>query len=476
MSWMLASCSKNDPITDPSARLLFSTDTLRFDTVFTSRGSATRILKAYNPYNRPLIIEQVGIEAQGHNFFRINVDGVPGNQFNPIEVAPNDSMYIFAEVTIDPDMPLSVSPFVIADLLYFYVNGNRQNVVLEAWGQNANYIGSKSGASLLSCQFGTYTFDDPKPYVIYGVLVVDSCTLELPPDTRIYVHGGLGRIDGQFYNDGILYFGQYGKLNSSGTVNQPVIIRGDRLEPEYDEITGQWAGIILGPGSTGHQVKHTTIRNSIVGIRVDSAAVLDIRNSRIHNTQGSNLLALNATIYAENCLFFSSDGGNNVQLEQGGHYTFNYCTMAGFSFVPFIGHSDPVLRMTNFRCLNASCSNIIPSALTTNFTNCVIYGNRLDEILMIDGGEQIPFNYQFSHSVVKIRDLGVGDYFPTFIDDCINCLVNKDPGFEDPVEMNYRPDSTSVLFESALPISSIMVDIDEQPRNSLSPTIGAYEF
>ena len=41
--------SDDDLITDPDARIEFSLDTLRFDTVFTEQGSATRILKLYNP-------------------------------------------------------------------------------------------------------------------------------------------------------------------------------------------------------------------------------------------------------------------------------------------------------------------------------------------------------------------------------------------------------------------------------------------
>ena len=49
--------SDDDIITSPDARIEFSLDTLRFDTVFTEQGSATRILKLYNPNNQTIEID-----------------------------------------------------------------------------------------------------------------------------------------------------------------------------------------------------------------------------------------------------------------------------------------------------------------------------------------------------------------------------------------------------------------------------------
>ena len=43
-------------------KLEFSLDTLRFDTVFTERGSATRILKVYNPNDESVRISRIALE------------------------------------------------------------------------------------------------------------------------------------------------------------------------------------------------------------------------------------------------------------------------------------------------------------------------------------------------------------------------------------------------------------------------------
>lgn len=239
----LQSCQEDNFSTDSGIMLNFSVDTLRFDTVFTELGSATRILKAYNPSNRPIQISNIFFEEGSSSKFRMNVDGYTvdanGNIFGtndplpPIPVAGKDSVYIFMEVTIDPDAPLSNSPFVIYEKLNFITNGNEQQVTLEAFGQNANYIPTRFSAgtaSRLTCDLMTETWDDPKPYVIYGVLFVDSCELVIPAGTDIYVHGGLVNAGGGlFYNDGIWFFEENSTLKIQGTMDNPVTIQGDRL-------------------------------------------------------------------------------------------------------------------------------------------------------------------------------------------------------------------------------------------------------
>ena len=70
---------------------------------------------------------------------------------------------MFAEVTIDPDNPLSVSPFIIEEFLEVELNGVNRQVLLEAYGQNANYLPSRfgqGGAALVSCDFDEITFDE----------------------------------------------------------------------------------------------------------------------------------------------------------------------------------------------------------------------------------------------------------------------------------------------------------------------------
>ena len=123
---------------DESLKISFSTDTVAFDTVFTSIGSSTRQLMIYNNNNENLKINSIRLERGNQSQFSINVDGQSGYKFSDVEIYSKDSIYVFVRVTINPND--QNNPFFVEDRLIFETNGNRQLISLTAYGQNANYI------------------------------------------------------------------------------------------------------------------------------------------------------------------------------------------------------------------------------------------------------------------------------------------------------------------------------------------------
>ena len=480
---ILTACRKEDNfITDSSAKLSFSTDTLRFDTVFTQVGSATRYFKIFNKNNQPIKISKITLNNPSGVTFNLNIDGLSAKSFTNVEIPANDSLYVFAEVTVNPNAPLSISPFVIDQELVFETNGNSQKIILEAWGQNANYIPSRLGKGGFAVLSGgdpsrVINWDDPKPYVIYGVLFIDSCVLKIAAGTRIHVHGGLSYLpDTSVYRDGIIFVLPNARIESQGTLDRPVIIEGDRLEKEFNNESDQWAGIIIGDRSKGNIFNYTTIRNSRVGVRVDSAASLTIKNSKIYNTAGSGMIAAHATVIAENCLFYGN-GGNCTQLEYGGNYDFAYCTMASF------GSRSASLSANNFRCYERTttgCARALAYPLSMKATNCIFYGSKDDEIDFIDAttGVVQDFNYDFKNCIVRVKDLLKPENHPNFLTQCKDCVRTdgKSKIFKKPSDANYRLDTLSVAEMKALPISNILNDLEGKLRDVKTPDIGCYEF
>src|ERR1035437_7574029 len=96
-------CSDENYSTNPKYKLTFSTDTLSFDTVFTTIGSATAKIMIYNRNNVALKISHLGIAGGKASPFKINVDGSlnADNQFDNIEIRAKDSMYVFVAVNVD---------------------------------------------------------------------------------------------------------------------------------------------------------------------------------------------------------------------------------------------------------------------------------------------------------------------------------------------------------------------------------------
>ena len=105
----MSSCNKQ--ILLSKSNLAFSTDTLVFDTVFTTIGSTTQSFKIYNPDQRSLKIEEVELMGGENSVYRINVDGTPGAVHKDLLLEAKDSLFIFVELTLQANN--STNPLII---------------------------------------------------------------------------------------------------------------------------------------------------------------------------------------------------------------------------------------------------------------------------------------------------------------------------------------------------------------------------
>ncbi len=471
---------EEDFLTDAGVTIRISADTLTFDTVFTEVGSATRFFKVFNPYDRPLQLASVRVETNAGGQFRINVDGVSGRELTDVFIAPNDSIYVFAEVTIDPNAPLATSPFILEGRVVVRATTEEQSILLVAYGQNANYLPRnrrRGQFGLLTCELGEAIFDDPRPYVLYGNLVVDSCTLVLPEGARLYVHGGLvqdtlpsGRT--QIFNDGQILFVGSGRLRIEGTAERPVLIASDRLEESFVTRSGQYSGLYLLSGSGPHVVRHADIRNSNFGIYVDSATQLAIADTKVRYTSREGIFGRQANVSAQNLLIHDT-GGEGFRASQGGTYQLDYCTIVNFG-----GRNSSALFANGAEYELTDGTRVIRRApLSARVRNSIIYGSNRDALGLVDFGEGTPLDYSFSNVILRIEQL-VRNY-PTFRNDCIDCLypdLNGDKLFVNIRQDSFQLDSLSVAEMRAVPLPGIERDLVGKPRDATTPDIGAYEY
>ncbi len=471
-------------VSGDSVEIGFSTDTLRFDTVFVERGSATRSFRIYNRGDEPVQIDRIYVEGRSGVRYQINVDGVAGPVVENAVIWGNDSIHVFVEVTVDPTMPESVSPYVAEDLLIFETGDRSRTVHLEAWGQNANYFPSrfnKGVAVVLSCENGVTRWDSELPYVLFGEIFIENCTLEIAPGTRIYVHGGIARNElfGVF-NDGFLYTLETGSLHILGTPEEPVIITTDRLEPEFQDEAGQWFGIVLGAGSRGNRIENCRIYHPIFGLYVDSTAEVTLSQTEIAYTASSALIGRQADIRADNCLFYRN-GSNAVQTVLGGNLEMNYCTVANY------GVDAAALALQNFQDYDTDADGQVDTRfaypLQATLRNSIFVGSRNDELILNDASErQDPtlFQLQLQNSIVRVRDLltaqsgRYANFFETYCQGCIN-VDRETPLFLNQMENDYHLDTMSVALDKALLLPDITVDLENKPRGDM-PDIGAYEL
>ena len=197
--------------------LAFSTDTLTFDTVFTTLGSTTQYFKVFNRSKQPITINNIKLQQLQGTQYRMNVDGTPGTNFNNVQIPAKDSIYVFVEVTVNPNS--TTTPFVIIDNVNFTIGNTTQTVFLQAFGQNAHF---HYGQEILTGKSQTWTNDLPHVIIkkggLPGVLVDCGATLNIQPGCKV------------FFQSGSALFVE-GTLNAiSHDWHDSIIFRGVRLE------------------------------------------------------------------------------------------------------------------------------------------------------------------------------------------------------------------------------------------------------
>ena len=442
------SCSPEEEVIsdNPEYFLSFSSDTISFDTVFTSRGSVSKRLTVRNPNPNALNIDKIYLGNGQGSSYRITVSGKEANWVENQYILGNDSLLLLVTVNIDPsDESL---PFIVRDSVVFETNGNIQDVKLQSWGQNAHFIGDV----ILSC--ASY-WEADLPYFLYGSILVDSlCTLTIEKGVRVY---------SSF--DTFIFI--KGTLQVMGDPQDRVLFRNERLEPQYDNLPGQWGGIFFLEGSKNNYIEYADIRNMQYGIRLgtpdkDTIPDLVLKQVRIENSAIGGIVAYTSDLLAENTLVNTSAGyiaGNFA----GGNYTYNHCTLANYPVNFFAGQA--VLVLTDF--VDLEDGSRITDRLVLNLMNSIAWGYHKEEIILdighSDNSEIISGNSILKSSLNIFE--GDGNFLST---------ENNFMRFKDVDNFDYTPDSLSPAVDNAKG-SMVPRDLFGYQRDSL-PDIGAIEY
>ena len=434
-------------------------DTVKFDTVFSTLGSTTKHLKIYNPYGQKVLVSSIKLAKGEKSNFRLNINGVPANEVKNLEIAPLDSVYIFVELTVDPNG--QNLPLVVNDSILFVTNFNHQFVDLLAWGQDFKLIKQKKLKST--------TWTNEKPYLVYNYAFVDSNeTLTIEQGTKIYFHKDAG-----------LYV--KGRVVAKGTIQNPIIFQGDRLEDVYANVPDQWSQILLYSGSKNNEFSNVEIKNANIGLQVGNIedkgfATVKLSNTKIQNMAYAGIFALKSEIVAENCLI-TNCGSFAVALLVGGSYEFTHSTIANYwGGYSSKARSTPSLLIQNFVSVKKDKPAYVGDLLKANFGNCIIAGNVFDQNeLILNKRNGALFNYKFDRCILQVADT-----FKTSNEEhYLNILKGLNPKFIDPYKkFNFELDTLSPAKDSGKVNISRLVPNDLKGRNRLldkGPDIGALE-
>lgn len=373
MSMMLiTACDHYDEFTaDRSQTLSFDLDTIRFDTLITTIPSATKTLIVHNYGEQGLRISEIRLAGGASSPFRVNVDGqdlsrTDGNRATDFEVRRRDSIFVRCEVTV-PEQAVDTAVSVEDALLFTLESGVVQKVVLTAGGQNAWFM---RGETILA----DTTLHAGKPIVVYDSLVVaPGVTLTLASGVQLLFHEKAGLT-------------VHGRVAAKGTLEQPVVFRGDRTDHifdylTYDRLPARWEGVTIGPNSCNNEFTYVDLHSATYGIVCDSTATdtttqvtISLTSCRLHNIGGDGIRLNSCRALVRNTEI-SNTLGRCVAVT-GGVADFVHCTLA--QFYPFSAERAEALFLTN-----RQDSVTYRPLHRLSFVNCVITGYA-EDVLMGD--------------------------------------------------------------------------------------------
>lgn len=451
-AFLQTSCIDDSFTTSPADVLTFSRDTVSFDTVFTDVGTPTARLVVHNHASKAVNISEIRFRNENSNF-QLNVDGMSGKVFHDIEIRGKDSIYVFIECFISPTA--TAEPYLVEDQLDFTTNGVRQEVQVEAWGQNVTRLHALTIDSDM-------TLTAERPYIIFDSLTVGrNARLTIEKGAKVLFHDKASLV-------------VHGSLVAEGTPDAMIDLRGDRLDnvlPDapYDILANQWNGIRITRESFDNRLSHVNMRSTSVGIDIDSCGDLSRRklllvNSWLHNSGGNVLTSRHAWVDAYG-VCFSEAAGAVVSLT-GGKHTMQQCTFANnYLFgAPYnaIVYLDGIKETENTPGGNP--------LMEASFENCIIYGMGVPISPSDLTGSKVYLRY------VLFGVKGEDD------DNFLNCIWESDPLFltrRSDYYFNYHvaPDSPAIGAGNPAFVTELSL-YDMNGNNRLSdgkPTLGAYQ-
>lgn len=493
LSFMYLWSCEEPVITVEEGELVFSADTVLFDSIFTTFQTPSERLWVYNTTGKNINISRIWLEAGEQTEFKLVVDGILQNDVEDIVLAKDDSLLIF--VSLKSELKNAFTEEYIA----FQIGENVQRKLIHAYVIDAFFLTARleqeEDADNLQVflRQGSFFFSrdtlltPEKPIIMDGPIIIpEGVTVTIQAGTELF----FTPYKFQFaFTDGSRSFTFFSTLIVNGTLivegaaEDPVVFEGSRLDEDYRESPAQWRGIRFTQTSQNNIIRHAIIKNAIYGVEVDSIAVGDqpkllIQYSEIRNMSAYGILGFGASndlgnmpaLVMENSVV-NTCKDQTVRIIGGGNYEFYNCTFANFSLRNF-SRRTPQIRVANYL---EGAQNIFIYPSRTVFTNSIIYGNE-DAEIAVDSIAGFPYTeFVFDHCLIQYAEDSEVPIAPYVR----NTILNQDPLFKNFLERDYRILDGSPAIDQGKDLSDRYLDDKRNRMDSLRNLpfdIGAFEY
>lgn len=422
--------------------IVFSHDTVRFDSVFSGQVSSVRRLTIRNAGHRGIRLDRIALRGGASSEFALLIDGVAAPEQTSYLLRGKDSLLVV--VRVRPKQGTSDTITSLEDAIHIAKDGASRSVVLMAKGL----------ASVdMACDTLKSDLDIPGPparILARSLYVPPGKVLRLGPGAALYFRPGTGlRVAGS--------------LVVEGESGRRVTFAGERLETFYRRKPGQWQGIQLLKGSGPHRLRYAQVRSAVSGIVADSIAegheLLVEQCEILYSSQeGIDLIGCKARLRSS---LLAQNYRHALRLTNAVAEV-THCTLYGVSAPPQV-RAGSLLAVRKVEGVSRSSFSV---------QNSILWGDRENEVAIPSSvPSSARFALQYCVAKVPARDtIRRADWLFLWL---------EDPRFTKPETLDFSLTKESKAIGRALRSISATDPVDLRGVNRLTqdeaPDLGALE-
>lgn len=523
----LGSCRNDfDDIIVNNGQLEFSTDSIHLDTLLVKVEekfrSSTKQFTIRNTSDEDIVIPEIKLGKGDNSFYTLNINGLPGPDtpktassgkiFENVEILANDQIFGFVETIVDlenvndtAELNSLLEDGEYKDEIVFESPNGNQDIKLFTRLIESDFVFNDTDATDARPikEIITTQRDDQGEFIVLKAYNLNADELMVSRDKALVISGyavvpsgeemiikagsrihfkenpngepQLNQKAGLIIEDGaILTIEGEISMDPKNPEENLVIIEGARIDEDFDILPGQWDFIWIQKGGKA-DIKNCIIKNAITPIFIEgngdeTEASLNLENVQIYNAAAAGIQATATNITAKNVVIDQS-GKNSLNIEEGGTYNFNHCTIANyFRF----GFSGVAVGLNNTKKTD---STLTDSDLDIKFVNCIIDGPGFSEIRVTNSAEA-NFNLSFENCLIKTSRFNSSEPLLDINNNSVftNCIFNEDADFKD-TKFNqlFIGEKSAANGKAKIDPDALPNDIVNTVRNTTSPDIGAYE-
>ena len=436
----------------PSHQLYFSEDTLHFDTLISGTRSPAQSVRLHNPNNGALILERIWLERGANSPFSCWVKGSQGTSFQNIRLIGRDSTYILMEANIRGKERIGIVEEL--DKLWVQSSLGQHYLPIKASSRDVIY------ADHLLISQDTDWSNTPSRHIGTELRVAANATLKLGPGMHLFFAQDAG-IEVE------------GRLEAIGSFEEPIVLTSERQDDDYKDAPGQWRGIHLKAGTSGHQLLHLRIHNAELALKLGAeeetqGVKLSISYTELSYLSEGAILSYRSQTFTYNTVIYNT--GRYLIQHHGGTHEYLHCTLS--SYPRYFFNPAPIFQLHTHSPANSeppqTPSLQIRNSILWSSEETIFSTHNPDPSPMIEVSYSILSGEPPNHPITSMENLWSNEH--------------NYPAFLDPVDYNYKPTSTSPARDAAHDFrdnrqykNDTYYDIKGHPRDN-KPDIGAYEW